>query len=72
MAGLPVVPSLGLAWPGPALPWPGPETTTAAAKPPPAAEGGRLLLLDPAKARQARQAQARPSQGWTQLLLNLE
>ena len=62
----PVVPGLGLVWPGPvmpALPWPGPATTTtAAAKPPPAAEGGRLLLL----ARQARQAQARPSQGWAQ------
>ena len=29
------------------------------------AEGGRLLL-DQAKARQARQAQARPSQGWAQ------
>ena len=32
----------------------------------PAAEGGRLLLLDQAKARQARQAQARPSQGKAQ------
>ena len=61
----PVVPGLGLVWPGPlmpALPWPGPATTTAAAQPPPAAEGGRLLLL----ARQARQAQARPSQGKAQ------
>ena len=51
LAGLPVVPRLGLVWPGPvmpALPWPGPATTTAAAKPPPAAEGGRLLLLDQA------------------------
>ena len=41
----------------------------AAAQLPPAAEGGRLLLLDQAKARQAgqaRQAQARPSQGWAQ------
>ena len=69
LAGLPVVPCLGLVWPGPvmpALPWPGPATTTAAAKPPPAAEGGRLLLLDQAKARQARQAQARPSQGKAQ------
>ena len=31
LAGLPVVPSLGLVWPGPvlpALPWPGPATTT--------------------------------------------
>ena len=30
LAGLPVVPSLGLVWPGPvlpALPWPGPATT---------------------------------------------
>ena len=35
-------------------------------RPPPAAEGGRLLLLDKAKARQARQAQARPSQGKAQ------
>ena len=76
LAGLPVVPSLGLVWPGPvlpalpALPWPGPATTTATAKPPPAAEGGRLLLLDQAlqeaKARQARQAQARPSEGKVQ------
>ena len=65
LAGLPVVPCLGLVWPGPvlpALPWSGPATTTAAAKPPPAAEGGRLLLLDQAKARQARQAKAKPSQ----------
>ena len=68
LAGLPVVPSLGLVWPGPVLPAL-PATTTAAAKPPPAAEGGRLLLLDQAKARrarQARQARARPSQGWAQ------
>ena len=36
LAGLPVVPSLGLVWPGPALPWPGPATT-AAARPPKAA-----------------------------------
>ena len=61
LAGLPAVPSLGLVWPGPVLPAL-PATTTAAAQPPPAAEGGRLLLL----ARQARQAQARPSQGKAQ------
>ena len=36
-----------------------------AAQPPPAAEGG-WLLPDQAKARQARQAQARPSQGKAQ------
>ena len=42
LAGLPVVPSLGLVWPGPVLPalpdlpWPGPATTTtaSAAQPP--------------------------------------
>ena len=62
LAGLPVVPSLGLVWPGPVLPALPATTTTAAAKPLPAAEGGRLLLL----ARQARQVKARPSQGWAQ------
>ena len=61
LAGLLVVPCLGLVWPGPVLPAL-PAATTAAAQPPPAAEGGRLLLL----ARQARQAQARPSQGKAQ------
>ena len=68
LAGLLVVPCLGLVWPGPVLPAL-PATTTAAAQPPPAAEGCRLLLLDQAKARQARQArqaQARPSQGKAQ------
>ena len=65
LAGLLVVPCLGLVWPGPVLPAL-PATTTAAAQPPPAAEGGRLLLLDQAKARQARQAQAGPSQGKAQ------
>ena len=69
-AGLLVLPCLGLVWPGPvlsALPWLVPATTTAAAQPPPAAEGGRLLLLlDQAKAKHARQAQARPSQGKAQ------
>ena len=43
LAGLLVVPCLGLVWPGPVLPAL-PATTTAAAQPPPAAEGGRLLL----------------------------
>ena len=67
LAGLLVVPCLGLVWPGPVLPAL-PATTTAAAQPP-AAEGGRLLLLDQAKARRARQArqgQARASQGKAQ------
>ena len=69
MAGLPVVPCLGLVWPGPvmpALPWPGPATTTGRLRRPAAASPPLLLLLDQAKARQARQAQARPSQGWAQ------
>ena len=69
LAGLPVVPSLGLVWPGPvlpALPWPGPATTTGRLRRPAAASPPLLLLLDQAKARQARQAQARPSQGWAQ------
>ena len=55
----------------PALPWPGPATSTgrlrrlAAAAPPPRLLL-LLLLLDQANARQARQAQARPSQGKAQ------
>ena len=55
--GLPCLPCLGLVQQ---------QQPTAPAQPPPAAEGGRLLLLDQAKARQARQAQARPSQGKAQ------
>ena len=72
LAGLPVA-SLGLVWPGPvlpALPWPGPATTTGRLRQMAAAAARLLLLsssspllLDQAKARQARQAQARPSQG---------
>ena len=68
LADLPVVTSLGLVWHGPALPaLPRPcPTTTAAAQLLLVAEGSRLLLLDQAKARQARQAQAKPSQGKAQ------
>ena len=49
LAGLPVVPSLGLVWPGPvlpALPWPGPATTTGRLRRPGAASPPLLLLLD--------------------------
>ena len=72
LAGLLVVPCLGLVWPGPvlpALPWPGPATTTGRLRRPAAAAPGLLLLLDEAKARRARQArqgQARASQGKAQ------
>ena len=71
LAGLLVVPCLALVWPGPvlpALPWPGPATTTGRLRRPAAAAPPLLLLLllDQAKPRQARQAQARPSQGKAQ------
>ena len=72
LAGLLVVPCLGLVWPGPvlpALPWPGPATTTGRLRRPAAAAPPLLLLLDQAKARRARQArqgQARASQGKAQ------
>ena len=68
LAGLPVVPSLGLVWPGPVLPAL-PATTTGRLRRLAAAALLPLLLLlllDQARARQARQAQARPSQGKTQ------
>ena len=51
LAGLPVVPCLGLVWPGPvmpALPWPGPATTTGRLRRPAAASPPLLLLLDQA------------------------
>ena len=55
-----VVPCLGLVWPGPALP----ARTTGRLRRPAAAAPPLLLLL--LLARQARQAQARPSQGKAQ------
>ena len=61
LSGLLVVPCLGLVWPGPVLPAL-PATTTGRLRRPAAAAPPLLLLL----ARQARQAQARPSQGKAQ------
>ena len=74
LAGLPVVPCLGLVWPGPvmpALPWPGPATTTGHLRRPGAAPP-LLLLLNQENAMQARQVQARLGQGQAQQVsLNL-